>query len=120
MNYNGSVYVIDRNGWAKTFPLTKALTMIGSAGFNDIVLPDEYGSGVASAHLQLISTQTDRRNFRMVNLVNEPLAMSLSGARGSVVVPAKGSRNIEDGDSLKLGDFQLTFYLQSANGITLE
>ncbi len=120
MNYNGSVYVIDRNGWAKTFPITKALTMIGSAGFNDIVLPDEYGSGVASAHLQLISTQTDRRNFKMVNLVNEPLALSLAGARGNVVVPAKGSRNLEDGDSLKLGDFQLTFYLQSANGISLE
>lgn len=120
MNYNGSVYVIDKNGWAKTFPLTKALTMIGSAGFNDIVLPEDYGSGVASAHLQLINTQTDRRGFRMINLVNEPLSMTLAGARGREIISAKGSRNIEDGDSLRLGDFQLTFYLQSANGISLE
>lgn len=120
MNYNGSVQVKDKHGWSKTFPLTKALTMIGSAGFSDIVLPEDHGSGVANAHLQLISTKSGKRGFRMVNLVNEPLMITLSGARGNVIVPAKGSRDLEDGESLQLGDFQLTFYLQSANGILID
>lgn len=120
MSYNGTVHVIDKTGWAKTFPLEKALTMIGSASFNDIVLSENHGSGVASVHIQLISSQTGNRGFRLVNLVNEALEMTLSEARGRIAIPAKGSREIADGDALRLGDFQLTFYLQSAHGISID
>jgi len=120
MSYNGTVHVTDKTGWAKTFPLEKALTMIGSAAFNDIVLPESHGSGVASVHIQLISSQPGKRGFRMVNLVSDSLEMSLSEARGKIFVPAKGSRELTDGDGLKLGDFQLTFYLQSAHGISID
>jgi hypothetical protein len=120
MSYNGTVHVTDKTGWAKTFPLEKALTMIGSAAFNDIVLPESHGSGVASVHIQLISSQPGNRGFRMVNLVSDPLEMSLSEARGKIFVPAKGSRALTDGDGLKLGDFQLTFYLQSTHGISID
>lgn len=120
MSYNGTVHVTDKTGWAKTFPLEKALTMIGSASFNDIVLPESHGGGVASVHIQLISSQPGKRGFRMVNLVSDPLEVSLSEARGRILVPAKGSRELTDGDGLKLGDFLLTFYLQSAHGISIE
>lgn len=120
MSYNGTIHVIDKTGWSKTFPLEKALTMIGSAAFNDIVLSEDHGSGVASVHLQLISTQTERRGFRLVNLVNETLSMVLSNARGNVIIPAKGSRELMDGDAIQLGEFKITFYLQTVNGISIE
>ncbi|MDO9086894.1 MAG: FHA domain-containing protein [Anaerolineaceae bacterium] len=120
MSYNGTIHVIDKTGWSKTFPLEKALTMIGSATFNDIVLSDDHGSGVAAVHLQLISTQNERRSFRLINLVNETLSMVLSNASGKVIIPAKGSRELQDGDAIQLGDFKITFYLQAVNGLSIE
>jgi hypothetical protein len=120
MSFNGTIHVIDKTGWSKTFPLEKALTMIGSAAFNDIVLTEDHGSGVAAVHLQLISSQAGKRSFRLINLVNEPLAMVLSNARGDLIVPAKGSRELQDGDAIQLGDFKITFYLQAVNGISIE
>ncbi|MBW6474117.1 MAG: FHA domain-containing protein [Anaerolineaceae bacterium] len=118
-NY-GTIQVVDRKGWSKSFPLEKALTMIGSAPFNDIVLSEAHGSGVAAVHLQLISTQTAKRGFRLINLVNEPLLLTLSNARGSLELQAKGSRELEDGDFVQLGDFRITFYLQTENGFSIE
>lgn len=120
MSYNGTIHVIDKSGWSKTYPIEKALTMIGSAAFNDVVLPEQYGGGVAHLHIQLVSTQIGKYGFRMVNLVNEPIILSLSNARGTIEIPGKGSRSLEDGDTIKLGDFILTFYLQSVKGFTVE
>lgn len=116
----GTIYVVDRKGWSKSFPLEKALTMIGSAPFNDIVLSEANGSGVAAVHLQLISIQTAKRGFRLINLVNEPLLLTLSNARGSLELQAKGSRELEDGDVVQLGDFKITFYLQTESGLSIE
>ncbi len=118
-NY-GTIQVVDRKGWSKSFPLEKALTMIGSAPFNDIVLSEANGSGVAAVHLQLISIQTAKRGFRLINLVNEPLLLTLSNARGSLELQAKGSRELEDGDVVQLGDFKITFYLQTESGLSIE
>jgi hypothetical protein len=118
-NY-GTIQVVDRKGWSKSFPLEKALTMIGSAPFNDIVLSETHGSGVAAVHLQLISIQTAMRGFRLINLVNEPLLLTLNNAKGSLELQAKGSRELEDGDFIQLGDFRITFYLQTENGLSIE
>ena len=118
-NY-GTIQVVDRKGWTKSFLLEKALTLIGSAPFNDIVLSEEHGSGVAAVHLQLISNQTAKRGFRLINLVNESLLLTLSNARGSLELQAKGSRELEDGDVVQVGDFRITFYLQVENGLSIE
>lgn len=120
MSNFGTINVKDQKGWSKSFPLEKALTLIGSAPLNDIVLSNEYGGGVANVHLQLISAQTGKNRFRLVNLVNEPLLVKLTNAQGMDQIKPKGSRFVEDGDSIIVGDFQLTFYLQSDNGIKIE
>ncbi|HSM23289.1 MAG TPA: hypothetical protein VK856_00305, partial [Anaerolineaceae bacterium] len=120
MSYNGTIHVIDKSGWSKTYPIEKALTMIGSASFNDVVLNEERGTGVAGVHIQLVSTQTGKNGFRMVNLVNEPILLTLSNARGAIEVSGKGSRGLDDGDAIQLGDFLLTFYLQAAKGFSVE
>jgi len=120
MTHYGTIQVVDRKGWYKSFPLEKALTMIGSAPFNDIVLSETHGSGVASVHLQLISNQTAKRGFRLINLVNEPLLLTLSNAKGSLELQAKGSRELEDGDGVQLGDFRIIFYLQTESGLSID
>ena len=120
MSNYGTINVRDKKGWSKSFPLEKALTLIGSAPVNDIVLSNEYGGGVASVHLQLISAHTGINRFRLVSLVNEPILIKLSNARGIDQIRSKGSYFLEDGDSISVGDFQITFYLQSDNGIKIE
>ncbi len=120
MSNYGTINVKDQKGWSKSFPLDKALTLIGSAPLNDIVLSNEYGGGVASVHLQLISAKTGVNRFRLVNLVNDPIVIKLAHARGVDQIKSKGSHFLEDGDSITVGDFQLTFYLQSDNGIRIE
>ena len=120
MGYYGTIQVVDGTGWSKTFSIEKALTMIGSAAFNDVVLQEEHGGGVKAVHLQLIRKQAGKRGFRLVNLVSEPLSMTLSRARGEAVIPANGSRDLEDGDAVRVGDFSIIFYLQSVNGVSVE
>lgn len=120
MTYYGTMQVVDGTGWSRTFSLEKALTMIGSASFNDVVLSEQRGSGVAAVHLQLIRTQAGARGFRLVNLVNEPLSLTLSRARGEGAIPPNGSRDLEDGDAVRVGDFTITFYLRAVNGVSLE
>ncbi len=120
MSYYGTMQIVDETGWSKTFSLEKALTMIGSAAFNDIVLSEHHGSGVAAVHLQLIRMQAGTRGFRLVNLVNEPLSITLSRARGDAVIPPNGSRDLEDGDAVRIGDFTITFYLRAVNGVSIE
>lgn len=120
MSYFGTMQVLDESGWSKTFSLEKALTMIGSAAFNDLVLPKERGNGVADVHLQLIRLQAGAQGFRLVNLVNEPLNLNLSRARGAAVLGPNGSRTVEDGDAVQVGSFTITFYLRAVNGVTLE
>lgn len=119
VNY-GSIQVIDRKGWSKSFPLQKALTMVGSATFNDVVISDEHGDGIAPVHFQLIRNQTSKQGFRIINLINEPLLIHLNNAEGSLQLPAKGSREINDGDMVHLGGCILTFYLQVDKGKSIE
>ncbi len=119
VNY-GSIQVIDRKGWTKSFPLQKALTMVGSATFNDVVISGEHGDGIAPVHFQLISNQTAKQGFRIINLINEPLMIFLNNAEGSLQLPAKGSREINDGDMVHLGGCILTFYLQVDNGLSID
>lgn len=120
MSYYGTIKVVDGTGWSKTFSLEKAITLIGSAAFNDVVLSEQRGSGVAAVHFQLIRTQVGTHGFRLVNLVSETFLMILARARGEDVIQPKGTRDLEDGDAVQVGDFTITFYLRTGNGVSIE
>jgi hypothetical protein len=146
MPYYGSLQVIDRSGWTKSFSLEKALLMVGTASYNDIVLPDEPGSGVAPVHLQVMRPALEVGRIRVVNLASSacalvkaphssasaprssastPEAVSLfpdqAGSAPAENIPVAGSASIEmeSGDTLILGGFRLVFSLRMLNGIAL-
>ena len=118
MPYYGSVNVIDRSGWSKSYNLEKSLLMVGSAAVNDIVLPLDRGSGVASIHLQVLHPQIDQSRVRVVNLANSAASLKKGATGENVTIPANGTGDVEDGDAISLGDFTLAFSIQSQNGFT--
>jgi hypothetical protein len=108
MNQQGSVEVVDGNGWHKEFSLEKSLIYIGSAAGNDIVLDSSRGSGVAPRHLQLIVLSGDELRYRAVNL--GPADIVLDQEAGRVLSP-RSAAEIGHGQRLRLGDFGLVFNL---------
>lgn len=117
MAYYGTLEVVDRTGWTKTYPLEKALLMIGSADFNDIVLPEERGLGVFPAHLQLMRPAVELGSIRLVNLSAAPVTLIRDGHTGETL-PGGGTAELEDGDGLRLGGFGLAFSIQSLGGVS--
>lgn len=116
MPYYGALEVIDRTGWTKTYPLEKALLMIGSADFNDIVLSDEHGLGVAPAHLQVMRPALELGSIRVVNLSAAPVTL-LKSDRPEGSLPGGGTAELSDGDGLLLAECRLTFTIQSQGGL---
>lgn len=116
MAYYGALEVVDRAGWVKTYPLEKALLMIGSADFNDIVLPEERGLGIAPAHLQVMRPAIELGSIHVVNLSAAPVVLLKNG---QIVgnLPGGGTIELNDGDGLMLAEFHLTFAIQSQGGI---
>lgn len=117
MPYYGSIQVQDRSGWVKTFRLEKALAMVGSAGMNDVILPGEHG-GAAPVALQLLHTQPGSSQVRAVNLTAGPLPIAHARQAGAGEIAANASRELLDGDVLQVGEFSLTFSLQSGEGFS--
>lgn len=111
MSYYGSIVICDRTGWSKTYSLKKALTMIGSAQFNDIVLPEEHGSGVAPLQMQVIGSDSPDKSLKVINLVNSAVPRVNTGTSASSFIPPNHSVKLEDGDQLTVGEFSLTFSL---------
>jgi hypothetical protein len=108
MGYYGSIKVSDKYGWVKSFPLEKALVMIGSASSNDIVLAEERGSGVAPLHLQVICSDKHISNLKIINLMNSPIPCVKFKTSQSILITANRAVDLEDKDQITLGDFILT------------
>lgn len=116
MAYYGTVKITDRLGWAKSYPLEKSLLMIGSGAGNDIVLPEEHGSGVAPLHVQVFRPQVESGTVRVVNLAPQGTAYRRSNGESGGIGPGS-SQDLADGDSLSLGEYSLLFTLQTQGGI---
>lgn len=113
MNYFGSIEVCDRVGWKKIHPLTKALTTIGSAQFNDIVLSTDHGNSVAPIHLQVIGSDHPEKSIQVINLVNAAIPrISGETSEHSLITP-NHPVFLLDGDQLEIGDFQIKFSLNN-------
>jgi len=108
MNQQGSVEIVDGNGWRKQFSLEKNLIYIGSAAGNDIVLDRSRGGGVAQRHLQLIALPGEELRYRAVNLGTADI---LLGQDGSQVLAPRSTAEIGHAERIKLGDFSFVFHL---------
>lgn len=106
MNERYTIEITDRDGWRKTFPLAKSLVHIGSDPGNDIVLASGRGAGVAGRHLQVICLPSIRPGYRLVNLGDTDI---LLGGPGGRVLPPRSSVDIPGGESLRLGEFRISF-----------
>jgi hypothetical protein len=120
MAYFGSIEITDAAGWRKIFQVEKARLMVGSADFNDLVLPEEHGSGVYPAHMQLFFTPGNPSKLRMVSLADTAMIAHRHLSEGDIVIPARGAHQIQNGDSLIVGDYLLNFHLHAQPGITHE
>jgi hypothetical protein len=94
------VEVVDRNGWRRQVPLTKAIVYIGSAPGNDVVLENAHGGGISPRHLQLIPGPGG--GFRLVNLGGGPVTL------GEKTVAPHAVADVLNGDQIRLGEFTLT------------
>ena len=108
MNRLGSIEVVDKNGWRKTFPLERNLVHIGSDLRNDIVLEPQHGSGVAPRQLQLIAVPGETPRYRAINLGNAELAWETAEAG---ILKPHAVVDIVAETRVKLGDFRLVIQL---------
>ena len=108
MNQHNRIEVIDANGWRKEYPLQKPIVHIGSGSRNDIVLEPVHGAGVASLHVQLISSGNDS-GCKLVNLADTGILL------GEQVLPPRSVAKLTDGAVFKLGSFTLVF--RSGEGV---
>lgn len=105
MEASSSVRVTDQEGWQRVFPLSKKLIHIGSDPGNDIVLAGR-GTGVASRHLQLVYARGSQSGYRVINLSDGELVLH------DQALSPRSTGDLVDGDSLRLGDFELCFSLR--------
>ncbi len=102
------IEVTDRAGWRKEFTLTKAIAYIGADPRNDVVLDPDRGAGVSPRHLQLIAVAN---GFRLINVGDTEVRL---GANAERAVAPRAFLEVTGGDTVKVGDFTLTF--QGAGG----
>lgn len=99
------VEVIDREGWRKEYPLTKAILHIGSDSRNDIVLDGGRSGGIEPRHAQLIAPP-GARSYRLVNLGQSPIVLSREGK----ILPPRGAVDLYDGDTIRIGEHTFRFF----------
>jgi len=113
MELGNRIEIIDKDGWRKEFILQKRLTFVGADRRNDITLDLGRGSNVAPRHLQLISENSPAfTGCRAVNLSSSAIPINDSP---DTLLPPGSAMAISNGDTLRLGDFTLTIYLENAN-----
>ena len=105
-----SVIVTDRDGWRKEYPLTKNIIHVGSAANNEIVLDNAHGAGVAPRHVQVIATP---QGARIVNIGNSAISI---GATARNTAPPMAVIDVPCGEIIRIGDYTLTFRMESGNG----
>lgn len=111
MSGGNRIEITDKDGWYKVFPLEKPLLYIGSDAGNDIVLEALRGGGVAPRHLQLIVVPGAAPAYRAINLANRDIPL---GDEGNRSLAPRSALDITDGESLRLGEFALSFRLSEA------
>ncbi len=111
MTYFGNIKIINKAGWAKQIDIEKALLLVGSQESNDIVLPEEYGSGVAPRHLQLICPKSPGSEYRLINLSGSEIQLFSRQMVSKGVIQLHGTKPIDNGDTILIGEFQLQFEL---------
>jgi hypothetical protein len=99
------VKIIEANGWAKVLPVNRAITRVGSASENDILLSD---TQIAPFQLQILSAPELPSNCRVVNL-NGELLLRRSGTES--IISAFQTVDIFDSDEVILNDYRLIFSL---------
>ncbi len=106
MNQAFSLEITDRDGWQKSYPISRAILYIGSDPGDDIVLDRMRGSGVSPRHIQLIAPAPGAGAYRLVNLGDAEVSV---GAPAPRAVAPRSFAPLTDGDVLRLGDFTLVF-----------
>lgn len=103
--------IVDKEGWRKRYALEKAITHVGSAPGNDIVLEEWRGAGVAPRHVQIITLPSDNRRCRLVNLGGLPVLVT--GLERRAIAP-RASGEVAVGESIQIGEF--SFILSGSDG----
>ena len=115
MAQRGTVEVIDKGGWSRSFPLNKNILHIGSDARNDIVIETWHGAGLASRHLQLVPSPTSGLGYRLVNMGTTEVLIGPNGERS--VLP-RAALDLADGDVVRLGELMFVFRSEGAGGGT--
>lgn len=119
MAYFGSVTITNKFGWSKTVEFQKALLTIGRSKTNDVVLEEEQGAGAEALHLQLVCPKTGDAAYRVINLSGQPLEI-VDGPSAGALIKSRTPQILRNRDVLVLGEFTLTFDLQTERGVCME
>lgn len=107
MAQRGTVEVIDKGGWSRSFPLNKNIIHIGSDARNDIVIETWHGTGLAARHLQLVPSPTSSLGYRLVNMGTIEVLLGSNGERS---LPPRAAIDLADGDIVSLGELTFIFH----------
>ena len=113
MAQRGTVEVIDKGGWSRSFPLNKNILHIGSDARNDIVIETWHGAGLAARHLQLVPSPTSGLGYRLVNMGTTEVLLGPNGERS--LLP-RAAIDLADGDIVRLGELMFVFRSEGAGG----
>ncbi len=106
MAQRGTVEIIDKAGWHKTFPLMKSIVYIGSDARNDVAVESWHGTGLQARHLQMVPSPTSSLGYRLVNMGSSEL---LLGETGTQTLPPRAAIDLADGDIMRLGELTFIF-----------
>jgi hypothetical protein len=115
MAQRGTVEVIDKGGWSRSFPLNKNILHIGSDARNDIVIETWHGAGLAARHLQLVPSPTSGLGYRLVNMGTTEVLLGPNGERS--LLP-RAAIDLADGDTVRLGELMFIFSSEGAGVVT--
>jgi hypothetical protein len=111
MTQRGTVEVIDKGGWSRSFPLNKNIIHVGSDARNDIVIETWHGNGLAARHLQLVPSPTSSLGYRLVNMGTIEVLLGPNGERS---LPPRAAIDLAAGDTVRLGDLTFIFHGEGA------
>ncbi len=112
MTQRGTVEVIDKGGWCRSFPLNKNIIHIGSDARNDIVIETWHGNGLVARHLQLVPSPTSSLGYRLVNMGTIEVLLGSNGERS---LPPRAAIDLADDDTVRLGELTFIFHGEGAS-----
>jgi hypothetical protein len=111
MTQRGTVEVVDKGGWSRSFPLNKNIIHVGSDARNDIVIETWHGNGLAARHLQLVPSPTSSLGYRLVNMGTIEVLLGETGERS---LPPRAAIDLATGDTVRLGELTFIFHGEGA------